>query len=219
MQEARVRSLEEEAATHSSILAWEIARTEEPGGLQSMGSQDSDTTERLTHTHTHTHVCETVSLCCTLETQHYKWTTLQSQKELVTSLVVQWLRIPCQCTWVQSLIREDSTCLRAAESMRHNYRACSLEPVLCSKRSHGNEKPHSPQLEEVCEQQRRPIVKWSESCSVLSDSLRPHGLYIQVDGILQARILEWVAFPSSRGSSQPRDRTQVSGITGGFFTS
>ena len=31
--------LEEEMATHSSILAWEIPRTEEPGGLQSMGSQ------------------------------------------------------------------------------------------------------------------------------------------------------------------------------------
>ena len=31
--------LEEEMATHSSILAWEISRTEEPGGLQSMGSQ------------------------------------------------------------------------------------------------------------------------------------------------------------------------------------
>ena len=31
-------------------------------------------------------------------------------------------------------------------------------------------------------------------------------------GILQARILEWVAIPSSRGSSQPRDRTQVSRI-------
>ena len=38
-------------------------------------------------------------------------------------------------------------------------------------------------------------------------------------GILQARILEWVAFPFSRGSSQPRDRTQVSRIAGGFFTS
>ena len=37
-------------------------------------------------------------------------------------------------------------------------------------------------------------------------------------GILQARILEWVAMPSSRGSSQPRNRTQVSHITGGFFT-
>ena len=38
-------------------------------------------------------------------------------------------------------------------------------------------------------------------------------------GILQARILEWVTFPFSRGSSQPRDRTQVSSISGRFFTS
>ena len=37
-------------------------------------------------------------------------------------------------------------------------------------------------------------------------------------GILQARILEWVAMPSFRGSSQPTDRTQVSHIAGGFFT-
>ena len=35
-----------------------------------------------------------------------------------------------------------------------------------------------------------------------------------VHGILQARILEWVAFPFSRGSSQLRDRTQVSCIAG-----
>ena len=41
-----------------------------------------------------------------------------------------------------------------------------------------------------------------------------------VHGILQARILEWVAFPFSRGSSQPRDRTQgLSHIVGKFFTS
>ena len=39
-----------------------------------------------------------------------------------------------------------------------------------------------------------------------------------VHGILQARILEWVAFPFSRGSSKPRNQTQVSRITGGFFT-
>ena len=45
MQETQVRSLgqedplEEEMATHSSILAWRIPWTEEPGGLQSMGSQ------------------------------------------------------------------------------------------------------------------------------------------------------------------------------------
>ena len=40
-----------------------------------------------------------------------------------------------------------------------------------------------------------------------------------VQGILQARILEWVAFPFSRGSSQRRDETHVFGIAGGFFTS
>ena len=36
-------ALEKEMATHSSILAWEIPWTEEPGGLQSMGSQKSQT--------------------------------------------------------------------------------------------------------------------------------------------------------------------------------
>ena len=39
-----------------------------------------------------------------------------------------------------------------------------------------------------------------------------------VHGILQARTLEWVAFPFSMGSSQPKDQTQVSHIVGGFFT-
>ena len=53
----------------------------------------------------------------------------------------------------------------------------------------------------------------SESCSVMSDSLQPHGLY----RILQARILDWVAFSFSRGSSQPRDQTQVYHIAGRFF--
>ena len=39
-----------------------------------------------------------------------------------------------------------------------------------------------------------------------------------VQGILQAGILEWIAIPSSRGSSQPRGQTQVSHVAGGFFT-
>ena len=41
------RSLEKGMATHSIILAWRIPWTEEPGGLQSMGSQESDTTGQL----------------------------------------------------------------------------------------------------------------------------------------------------------------------------
>jgi len=49
-QETRVQSLgwddplKKEMATHSSILVWELPRTEEPGGLPSMGSQELDTT-------------------------------------------------------------------------------------------------------------------------------------------------------------------------------
>ena len=38
-------------ATHSSTLAWRIPWTEEPGGLQSMGQKEPDTTERLTLSH------------------------------------------------------------------------------------------------------------------------------------------------------------------------
>ena len=57
----------------------------------------------------------------------------------------------------------------------------------------------------------------SESRSVVSDSLLPYGLYSPWNS--QARILEWVASPFSRGSSQPRDRIQVSHIAGRFFTS
>ena len=52
--------------------------------------------------------------------------------------------------------------------------------------------------------------------AVVADSNLMPGMSM---GILQARILECVAMPSSRGSSQPRDRTQVSCIAGGFFTS
>ena len=56
---------------------------------------------------------------------------------------------------------------------------------------------------------------------VVSDSLRPWTAARQAPlsmWILQARILEWVAMSSSKGSSQPKDQTQVSHIAGGFFT-
>ena len=61
-----------------------------------------------------------------------------------------------------------------------------------------------------------PGERVNESHSVVSGSLRPDCI---VHGILQARTLEWVAFAFSRGSSQPRDQTQVSHIAGRFFTS
>ena len=101
------------------------------------------------------------------------------------------------------------------------------------------------------------LLKWSESCSVMSHSLWPQGLYSPWDppghntgvhslsllkGIFPTqrlnlglphcrqilyqlshkgspRILEWVAYPFSRGSSQLRNRTGVFCVAGGFFTS
>ena len=60
------------------------------------------------------------------------------------------------------------------------------------------------------------------SRSAVSDSLWPQWTVAHQaplsGGTLQARILEWVAIPSSRGSSQPRDWTQVSCISDRFFT-
>ena len=57
------------------------------------------------------------------------------------------------------------------------------------------------------------LVKIPQSCPTLCDPMD----YI-VLAILQARVLEWIIIPFSKGSSQPRDQTQVSCTTGRFFT-
>ena len=65
MQETRVQSLgqedclEKEMATHSSILAWKIPWTKEPGRLESMGSQEMQTTEQL-HFHFQSYHCSLI---------------------------------------------------------------------------------------------------------------------------------------------------------------
>ena len=54
----------------------------------------------------------------------------------------------------------------------------------------------------------------AQSCPTLWDPMDCSPPGSSVHGILQARILEWVAIPSSKGSSQPREQTQVSCIVG-----
>ena len=56
-------------------------------------------------------------------------------------------------------------------------------------------------------------LKVAQLCPTLFDPMD-----YTAHGILQAKLLEWVAFPFSRGSSQPKDQTQVSRIAGRFFT-
>ena len=111
-------ALEKEMATHSSVLAWRIPGTVEPGGLTSMGLQSQTRLKRLS----------------------------SSSRPVETKLF----------------------CIQKCQSLSH----------------------------------ARPFVTPPGSCVHL---------------ILQARILEWVAIPFSRGSSRPRDQTQVSCMAGRFF--
>ena len=69
---------------------------------------------------------------------------------------------------------------------------------------------YSLRVKEVCESEVKVAQLFPTLCNPMDYTVR---------GILQARILERVAFPFCRGSSQPRDRNQVSCIAGGFFTS
>ena len=62
------------------------------------------------------------------------------------------------------------------------------------------------------------VCSIAQSCPTLCNVMDCSLPGSSVHGTLQARILEWVAIPSSRGSSQPRDRTQVTSIAGRFFT-
>ena len=76
----------------------------------------------------------------------------------------------------------------------------------------------SPDMSQVLSPNWPSTVKWESEWKSLSRVwlfVTPWRVY----GILQARILEWVAFPFSKRSSQPRDQTQVPHNAGGFFTS
>ena len=65
------------------------------------------------------------------------------------------------------------------------------------------------EIQRIAKRAKKVKLKVVQSCPTLCDPM-----VYSVHGILQARILEWVAFPFSRGSSQPRDRTGVSCIAG-----
>ena len=70
----------------------------------------------------------------------------------------------------------------------------------------------------VCGSPTQRVAQVTQLCPTLCHPMDCSPPGSSVHGILQARILEWVAILFSRGSSQPRDQTQVSHIAGGFFT-
>ena len=68
--------------------------------------------------------------------------------------MVQWLRIhlPMQGTWILPMVQEDLTCYKATKTASHSISACTLEPVLCNKKSHCNKMP-------ICCNWRKPIPR------------------------------------------------------------
>ena len=85
--------------------------------------------------------------------------------------------------------------------LSHLYMTIGKNPQLC-----------------LLPRQRKAKVLVPQSCLTLGDPMVCSLPGSSVPGTLQARVVDWVAMPSSRGSSQPREGTQVSCIAGGFFT-
>ena len=166
-------------ANHSSILAWKIPWTEEPGGLQSTrGSTSPWGSQRVEHywsDSAHTHI--------------RSW-LFGGERPLTLGPYVHLVKpseeSPVSHADQMYLLSEAEVCT-------------GLGAVACS----------FPKITRV---------SFYFLCANNSPTLC-NPMDYTVCGILQARILEWVTFPFSRGPSQPRGRTQVSHIAGGFFTS
>ena len=156
----------------------------------------------------------------------------------ILSLWPQWRSRAKNRTWLEPM-RRSETCKRASGRDRFGICSLDLKAWACEAWSRNchlaimnlSQSEWSQQMHD--EKQNRKVqtlclsdifwasrsncevkVKFAQSCPTLCN-LMDYILY----GILQARIFEWVAFLFSRGSSQPRDRTQVSHIAGEFFTS
>ena len=102
-----------------------------------------------------------------------------------------------------------------------HYSPALREPSLSARLGHGPLQNHCASPPRNSSKSARVFLWWlhvskllSHACPTLWDPM-----VYTVREILPARILEWIAVPFTRGSSQPRDRTQISHIVGRFFTS
>ena len=133
-----------------------------------------------------------------------------------------------QGTRVRSLVWEDSTsCRQLSPSALKSLSATREATTTRNTPTTAREWLSLTVTRENCPQQRPSTAKNNQLihiCSVAHSCLTLFGPMncsppgSSVHGILQASILEWVAFPSFREAFQPRDQTQVSHTAGGFFT-
>ena len=175
-------------ATHSSILAWEIPWTEEPGGLQSMGLQRVGQDWAAEHART----------CIASSYQHAQ---------------PAWCICDSRWAWWSGSSLSLKACSLHQNSVPFSkgsgWRRGFTQPW---KETQGLDH-HDPQR---CCWKLKVLV--AQSCPALCDPMDSSLTGSSVCGILQPRTLEWAAIPFSRGSSRPRDWIQASCIAGRFFT-
>ena len=197
MRETRVRSLgredplEKEMAVHSSILAWRIPWTEKPSRLQSTGSQ------RVRHnwaTSPSPYPISVLTLSSPSLKHHAHFFMGNTPCQVCRVRVAAAFDNISQWSWFLDLFVDLYVCLYIYRlfkkwlSMDYVYIFTSIFYDLSF-----------------------PLkVLVTQSCPAFCDPIIYSPPDSSVHGILQARILEWVAMPSSRGSSQLRDRTHVS---------
>ena len=104
------------------------------------------------------------------------------------------------------------------ELLQQNITRISLPGTIGSQKLVKRELGAGNQQGTPCLAEAGMCVLAAQSCPTLCDPMDRSLPGSALHGILQARVLEWVAVSFSRGSSQPRDRTQLSYIAGRFFT-
>ena len=103
-------------------------------------------------------------------------------------------------------------CMQTPEILRTQFQITSIQQIFQYSESHESS-GFPAHIKIVC-----CVCLVAQSCLTLCNTIDWGPPGFSVHGILQAGILEWVAMPSSRGSSQPRNQTQVFHIAEGFFT-
>ena len=191
-------------STHSSTLAWEIPWTEELVGYSPWGCKELDVTEQLHLLYLTSVVVLVTQSCPTLCDPMGCSPPGFSIHGIFQARMLKWVAISYPQNILLMLskypvhapVLVPDTCLLRMDSF-------SLRPSLWNTNTGTQHGAHT--LSEV---------KWKS----LSHVRLCNPMGYTVHGILQVRILEWVAVPFSRGFSQTRDGTQVSHTAGGFFT-
>ena len=100
----------------------------------------------------------------------------------------------------------------------NSLRGCLRPPSTATQGSPQRQMANAPVVQLLAVLLCCDVYLVAKSCLTLSNPVNYSSPGSSVHGILQARILEWVAMPSSRGASQPRDRTLVFHTAGRFRT-